>query len=99
MFCKKGFLGNFPKFTGKYLWQRPFFNKVAGSYLSVFSPNAGKYGLEETLYLDMFNAISFVKQKYYRIDRSLIFDRHLIKKKKNNLYCSNKLASREVYQI
>ena len=30
VFCKKGVLRNFTKFTGKYLCQRLFFNKVAG---------------------------------------------------------------------
>ena len=30
VFCKKGVLRNFTKFTGKHLWQSPFFNKVAG---------------------------------------------------------------------
>ena len=30
MFCKKGVLRNFAKFTGKQLWQSFFFNKVAG---------------------------------------------------------------------
>ena len=30
MFCKKGVLRNFPKFTGKHLCQSLFFNKVAG---------------------------------------------------------------------
>ena len=29
MFCKKGVLKNFPKFTGKHLYQSLFFNKVA----------------------------------------------------------------------
>ena len=29
VFCKKGFLRNFAKFTGKHLCQRLFFNKVA----------------------------------------------------------------------
>ena len=29
-FCKKVALRNFPKFTGKYLCQILFFNKVAG---------------------------------------------------------------------
>ena len=29
VFCKKGVPKNFAKFTGKYLWQSPFFNKVA----------------------------------------------------------------------
>ena len=28
VFCKKDFPRNFPKFTGKHLCQRPFFNKV-----------------------------------------------------------------------
>ena len=30
MFCKKGVLRNFAKFTGKHLCQSLFFNKVAG---------------------------------------------------------------------
>ena len=30
MFCKKGVLKDFAKFTGKYLCQSLFFNKVAG---------------------------------------------------------------------
>ena len=30
VFCKKGVLRNFTKFTGKHLYQRLFFNKVAG---------------------------------------------------------------------
>ena len=30
MFCKKGIIGNFAKFTGKQLWQSLFFDKVAG---------------------------------------------------------------------
>ena len=30
VFCKKSFLRNFAKFTGKYLCQSLFFNKVAG---------------------------------------------------------------------
>ena len=30
LFCKKGVLRNFAKFTGKHLCQRLFFNKVAG---------------------------------------------------------------------
>ena len=30
VFCKKGVLRNFAKFTEKQLYQRPFFNKVAG---------------------------------------------------------------------
>ena len=29
VFCEKGVLKNFVKFTGKYLWQGLFFNKVA----------------------------------------------------------------------
>ena len=30
VFCEKGVLRNFAKFTGKHLCQSPFFNKVAG---------------------------------------------------------------------
>ena len=30
VFCKKGVLWNFAKFTGKHMWQSLFFNKNAG---------------------------------------------------------------------
>ena len=30
VFCEKGILTNFTKFTGKHLYHSPFFNKVAG---------------------------------------------------------------------
>ena len=33
VFCKRGVLGNFTKFTGKHLCQRLFLNKVAGQRL------------------------------------------------------------------
>ena len=33
MFCKKGILGNFVKFTGKHPCQTLYFNKVAGQML------------------------------------------------------------------
>ena len=34
VFCKKGVLRNFTKFTGKYLCQSLFFNKIAGLTLT-----------------------------------------------------------------
>ena len=34
MFCEKGVLRNFAKFTGKHLCQSLFFNKVAGLRLA-----------------------------------------------------------------
>ena len=45
VFCKKGVLRNFAKFTGKHLCQSLFFNKVAGLRLYLF------------LYLHYFNII------------------------------------------
>ena len=36
VFCKKGVLRNFPKFTGKYLCQSLFFNKVVGLRPGIF---------------------------------------------------------------
>ena len=35
-------------------------NLEGGTYLSVFSPNAGKYGPEKTPYLDSFHAVEFI---------------------------------------
>ena len=34
VFCKKGVIRNFARFTGKHLYQRLFFNKVAGLRLA-----------------------------------------------------------------
>ena len=39
MFCKKGVLRNFAKFTGKHLSQSPFFNKVAALTREFFGYN------------------------------------------------------------
>ena len=36
LFCKKGVLGNFAKFTGKHLCQRLYFNKVVNSDAGAF---------------------------------------------------------------
>ena len=36
VFCKKGVLRNLTKFTGKYLHQSLFFNKVAGGACNLF---------------------------------------------------------------
>ena len=44
MFCKKGFLKNFAKFTGKKLCQSLFFNKVAS-----LRPKACNFVKKETL--------------------------------------------------
>ena len=52
MFCKKGVLRNFTKFTGKNLYQSLFFNKVAGL-------RSCKFILKETLHRCF--SVSFVK--------------------------------------
>ena len=36
VFCKEGVIRNFPKFTGKYLCQSPFFDKVTGFFKNFF---------------------------------------------------------------
>ena len=36
VFCEKGILRNFAKFTGKHLFQSLFFNKVAGGCLQIY---------------------------------------------------------------
>ena len=40
VFCKKSVLKNFPKFTGKYLYQSLFFNAVAGLSLQLILKKA-----------------------------------------------------------
>ena len=40
LFCKKGALGNFIKFTGKHLCQSLFFNKVAALSLQLYLKKA-----------------------------------------------------------
>ena len=44
-------------------------------YLSVFSPNAGKYGLEKTPYLDTFHAVSFLRKK--NSEKKSVYNREL----------------------
>ena len=44
MFCKKGVLRNYAKFTGKHLRQSLFFNKVAG-----LRPEASNFTKEEAV--------------------------------------------------
>ena len=41
VFCKKGVLRNFAKFTGKHLRQSQFFNKVAGLQSQFFNKVLG----------------------------------------------------------
>ena len=43
VFCKKGVLRNFAKFTGKHLCQSLFFNKVTGLGHRCFSVNFAKF--------------------------------------------------------
>ena len=43
VFCKKSVLRNFEKFTGKHLYQRLFFNKVAGLGHMCFPVNFAKF--------------------------------------------------------
>ena len=43
MFCKKGVLRNFAKFTGKHLCQSLFFNKVEGSLQFLRTPFHGEH--------------------------------------------------------
>ena len=75
MFCKKGVLRNFEKFTGKHLCQSPFFNKVAGlrpSWHRCFLVNLAKFlrtpflteHLWETAYVNKSNSPYIAKQVY-----------------------------------
>ena len=43
LFCRKSVLRNFTKFTGKYLCQSLFFNKVAGLWHRCFPVNSVKF--------------------------------------------------------
>ena len=45
VFCKKGVLTNFTKFTRKQLWQSLFFNKVAGLILQLYEKRGSGTGL------------------------------------------------------
>ena len=63
VFCRRGVLRNFAKFTGKYLWQSLFFNEVAGLRPAIL--------LKKTLWHRCF-AVNFVK-----FLRTLFFIEHL----------------------
>ena len=60
LFCKKWFLRNFSKFTGKHLCQSLFFNKVAGVSL--------KFYLKKRLWHRCFpvNLLNFWEHLFYR---------------------------------
>ena len=58
VFCKKGVLRNLAKFTGKYLCQCLFFNKVTGLFCEIFK-NTFYY---RTPPVAAFDAISYTDQ-------------------------------------
>ena len=49
VFCNKGVLKNFTKFTGKHLCQSLFFNKIAGGKKCLFFGQACNFIKKETL--------------------------------------------------
>ena len=47
-------------------------------YLSVFSPNAGKYGLEKTPYLDTFHAVIGLAEKSTSLEKKLEIENFVV---------------------
>ena len=47
-------------------------------YLSVFSPNAGKYGLEKTPYLDTFHAVVGPAEKSTSLEKKLEIENFVV---------------------
>ena len=81
MFCKKGFLRKFAKFTGKHLRQSLFFNKVAGLrpatllkkrfWRTCFPMNSAKFLrtpflIEHLRWLLLMNVVSFNTKTHYQ---------------------------------
>ena len=70
-FYKKGVLKNFTKFTGKHLWQRFFFNKVAGRllYFSIcqekndYSDLDKKFRSAHSCYRPVVSICNFIKKE------------------------------------
>ena len=98
VFCKKGVLRNFAKFTGKHLCQSLFFNKVAG--LRCFPVNFVKFlktpllqitsGRLFLLFYKLKHNIWHVEHKkiYYNGDANLSllkFDYEILKTRKRNI--------------
>ena len=82
MFCKKGVLRNFTKFTGKHLRQSLFFNKVAG-----FSPAT----LLKKRLAQVFSCEFFEISKNIFLQRTPLDDCFLISD-----ICSNPIALHEI---
>ena len=61
VFCTKGVLRNFKKFTGKYLCQSLFFNKVAEPSLVVASVLKGFIGPHQRTSISAGKIVKFVK--------------------------------------
>ena len=70
VFCKKGVLRNFTKFTGKHLCQSLFFNKVAGLSCRLEACNFNK---KESLHtrVDFAKNINKLKTTYLKFSRSI----------------------------
>ena len=60
LFCKRGILKHFAKFTGKHLWQSLFFNKVAGVSLRTTAS-------EGILRMRLISVLSSEKTSYFNI--------------------------------
>ena len=63
VFCKKGVLINFIKFTGKHLCQSLFLNKVSGLSKNTFSYRTPPAAASES-FKDKMNQLSFMKFKF-----------------------------------
>ena len=61
------------------------FSRILTEYLSLFSPNAGKYEPEKTSYLDTFHAVCF----WMFVNKHLIYLGCLISKKVNGVIMRN----------
>ena len=58
-------------------------------YLSIFSPNVGKYGPEKTQYLDTFHAVTYMQYDWSKREKCLkiflVFSTTIIQKFKESL--------------
>ena len=85
VFCRKGVLGNFAKFTGKHLCQSLFFNKVVGLRPETLS--------KKRLWHRCFpvNFAKFLRTPFFT-EHLLLYNLHLLYNSSNTLYHGFKFA-------
>ena len=93
VFCKKGALRSFTKFTGKHLWQILYLNKVAGLRSATL--------LKTRLWHRCFpvNFANILRTRFLTVQNCFCFFKNTTSNKINSNYLGNKLFLKNIYII